>query len=142
MALTAISISNFNVRFSPNKLSNLFLEEVSFKTAAAFETMIPWLQGSSPGDNSGDRYCPGSYPETISVDCERTSSGETGVASDWNVSGGVAVGWNKIGANVNGGYNSSNSSGGSSSVTAKWTATGINCIPRYSPDACTSHFPC
>ena len=44
IAFIAITISNFNVSFSPSKLTNLFLEDIYFKTADASETMIPWLK--------------------------------------------------------------------------------------------------
>lgn len=97
---------------------------------------------TSPGGNSNNTYCPGSYREEIRVHCQRTQSGTSGTASDWDIEAGVAAGWKSVNANVNGGYSSSGSSSGQVSITADWYATGVNCIPRYSIEVCTSHFPC
>ena len=50
IALTAMTILNFNVNFSPNKIIQLSLENLSFKTAEAYEldpVVIECSSGSS-----------------------------------------------------------------------------------------------
>jgi len=142
VALTLLVTTFKLTNFKEGNHNSFTLSSLMNKSFADGESMIPWLNESSPGDDSSNQYCPGSYPEYVTVECVRTSSGDNGVSSDWNVSGGVAANWHVVDANVSGGYNSSNSNNQQTVVTGRWIATGINCIPRYSPDACTSHYPC
>lgn len=96
----------------------------------------------TPGGNYGDQFCPGSVPEHVTYTCTRTTTVGSGENSSWNASGGVSAGYGVWGANISGGGGSSNSSNSTTVTIASWTATGVNCVPRYSPDVCTSHYPC
>lgn len=96
----------------------------------------------SPGDNSGDKVCYGSIPEKVTVHCKRYSSGAKQGEIYGEVHADLKQSWGTGNVHAGGSGGGSSNTQKYSQVVAEWVATGINCIPRHSPDKCTSHFPC